>query len=312
MKASEIHMEPRHPIGVVSARTGIPQDLLRAWEKRYQAVVPRRGPTGRRLYTDEDIEKLRLLKRAVAAGRRISDVAVLDVSELRDLIKEDETEAGPTPPSRPRPTGGTDYLEEALQALEHLDKTRLESALSGAAVALSAPELRETVIVPLLHAIGDRWHEGSLRIVHEHFASAVVRAFTSTIGKSPGTVGAPTIVITTPAGQRHELGALLAAAAAEEYGWNVFYLGPDLPAEEIAAAARQLQPRVIALSLVYQNGNLQLQEELRKLRRYIDPSIHVVVGGRAVDAIKTHLEDVPIRWVGDLSQFQRELSRIGS
>lgn len=312
MKASDIHMEPRHPIGVVSARTGIPQDLLRAWEKRYRAVIPRRGPTGRRLYTDEDIEKLRLLKRAVAAGRRISDVAALNVAQLRDLIKEDEAEAGPTPPPRPRPAEGTDYLEAALEALEQLDKTRLESALSGAAVALSAPELRETVIVPLLHTIGDRWHEGSLRIVHEHFASAVVRAFTSTIGKSPGSVAAPTVVVTTPAGQRHELGALLAAAAAEEHGWNVFYLGPDLPAEEIAAAARQLQPRVIALSLVYQNGNLQLQEELRKLRRYIDPSIDIVVGGRAVDAIKPLLEDVPLRWVEDLSQFQRELARLGS
>lgn len=99
--------EPRHPIGVVSARTGIPQDLLRAWEKRYDAVVPGRGATGRRLYTDADIDKLRLLKRAVATGRRISDVAALSLEELKALTQEDRVETVPLAPARidTSPTG---------------------------------------------------------------------------------------------------------------------------------------------------------------------------------------------------------------
>jgi len=311
MTASEMHTEPRHPIGVVSARTGIPQDLLRAWEKRYHAVVPKRGPTGRRLYTDDDIEKLRLLKQAVAGGRRISDVAALGAAELRELVQEDVTEAGPPIPAASQPGEGDDYLESALDALERLDKHRLESALSEATVSLSAPALRQTVIAPLLHTIGDRWREGSMRIVHEHLASAIVRGMISTIGSGSKSPTAPTIVVTTPAGQRHELGALLAASAAEEYGWNVFYLGPDLPAEEIAAAVRQVNPRAIALSVVYQNGNLQVQEELRKLRRYVDPAIDIIVGGRAVTSLKPFLDDVGIKCVEDFSQFQSELLDLG-
>lgn len=311
MKSSDTNTEPRHPIGVVSARTGIPQDLLRAWEKRYAAVVPQRGPTGRRLYTDRDIEKLRLLKRAVAAGRRISDVAALDMADLRDLIEEDAAEAGPVSPAAPKPAGDGEYLETALEALEQLDKIRLERALSDAAVSLSAPAFRQTVIGPLLHSIGERWHEGSLRIVHEHLASAIIRAFMAGLDNGEKSPTSPVMVITTPAGQRHELGALLAATAAEEYGWNVFYLGPDLPAEEIAAAARQLQPRAIALSVIYQNGNLQVQEELRKLRRYVDPTIDIIVGGRAVSALRPFLEDIGIKCIEDLAQFQNELLNLG-
>jgi DNA-binding transcriptional MerR regulator/methylmalonyl-CoA mutase cobalamin-binding subunit len=311
METNETHTEPRHPIGVVSARTGIPQDLLRAWEKRYNAVVPQRGSTGRRLYSDADIEKLRLLKRAVAAGRRISDVAALGTAELHDLVAEDASETGPVSATAAKPTKGDDYLEVALDALEQLDKNRLEQTLSDAAVSLSAPAMRESVIAPLMHTIGERWHEGSIRIVHEHLASAIVRAFMSNLGNGSTSPTAPSLLITTPAGQRHELGALLAAAAAEEYGWNVFYLGPDLPAEEIAAAVRQLQPRAIALSVVYQNGNLQIQEELRKLRRYVDPAVDIIVGGRAVSALQPFLKDIGVKCVEDLTEFQKELVNLG-
>jgi methanogenic corrinoid protein MtbC1 len=199
-----------------------------------------------------------------------------------------------------------------LDALEQFDKNALERALSEAAISMSSPALRETVIVPLLQTVGDRWHEGSLRIVHEHLASAVVRTFASTLGKNVNSAAAPVLVVTTPSGQRHELGALLAASSGEEYGWNVYYLGPDLPAEEIAAAVRQLQPRAIALSVVYQNGNLQLQEELRKLRRYIDPAIDIIVGGRAIGPLRPLLEEIGIKCVEDLPQFRQELADLGS
>jgi methanogenic corrinoid protein MtbC1 len=264
------------------------------------------------LYTDEDIDKLRLLKRAVAAGRRISDVAAMGMAELRELVEEDTSESGPPQPVVPEPTNGGAYLDTALTALEQLDKNGLEQALSDAAVSLSAPALRQTVLAPLLHFIGDRWHEGSLRIVHEHLGSAIVRGFMSTFGNGTKSSSAPKIVVTTPAGQRHEMGALLAASAADEFGWNVYYLGPDLPAEEIAAAVRQLQPRAVGLSVIYKNGNLQVQEELKKLRRYIDPAINIIVGGRAAGAMQPFLEDIGIKCVEDLAQFQNELLDLGA
>ena len=312
MMTRQTNSEARHPIGVVSARTGIPQDLLRAWEKRYDAVVPSRGPTGRRLYSDRDIEKLRLLKRAVAAGRRISDVAALSVDDLNRLISEDANEKAADAPRRPEPVAPHgDYLDLALDALEQLDRQRLERVLDDAAVSLSVPELRRKLIAPLLTIIGERWQEGSLRIVHEHMASAIVRTFVAGLGNASLPPSAPSLVMTTPAGQRHELGALLAATAAGEFGWNVTYLGPDLPSEEIAAAVRQIEPRAVALSVVYQNGNLQVQEEIKKLRRYVDPGIDIIVGGRAVASLRSFLEDIGVDCAEDLTQFQNRLLDIG-
>lgn len=301
----------RHPIGVVTARTGIAQDLLRAWEKRYGAVVPGRGPTGRRLYSDEDIERLRLLRTLVGSGRRISDVAALSKDDLMRLAREDALEMTTPPVARPVVSGESDYVAEALDALERLDKGKLQNILSEAAVSLSSPNLRRQVIVPLLEAIGDRWREGSLRIVHEHLAMAIVRSFmASVVGKPFSLPTAPRLLVTTPAGQRHELGALLVAGVAEEYGWDVIYLGPDLPAEEIVAAARQLNPKAVALSIAYKNGDLQVQEELRKLIGYLGSDTPVFVGGRAMGHLKMFFEELGIRTVDDLSDFPDQLQSI--
>src|SRR3954469_3779400 len=78
--------EPRHPIGVVARRTGLKPDLIRAWERRYGAVEPGRSETRRRFYSDDDIERLLLLRRAVNPGRGISQVASLSNAELGALI----------------------------------------------------------------------------------------------------------------------------------------------------------------------------------------------------------------------------------
>ena len=75
----------RHPIGVVSRRTGLKPDLIRAWERRYGAVAPGRSDTRRRFYSDADIARLQLLKRVVDTGRSIGQVANLSNEELESL-----------------------------------------------------------------------------------------------------------------------------------------------------------------------------------------------------------------------------------
>src|SRR5688572_15714074 len=80
----------RHPIGVVEQRTGLAQDVIRVWERRYGAVEPSRGPGGQRMYTDADIERLSLLEAAVRAGRRIGSIAALPTADLEHLVRDDQ------------------------------------------------------------------------------------------------------------------------------------------------------------------------------------------------------------------------------
>ncbi len=301
--------EPRHPIRVVSARTGLPQDVIRIWERRYKCVCPPRGDTGRRLYTDEDVERLRLLKQAVCAGRRISDVADLEISALRALVSEDSlqatADAAPIDAAKPR-----ELLKEAIEALENLDRYRLHRVLSDASVEMSGPDFRQHLIVPLLSTIGQRWQEGSLRIVHEHLATTIIRSFFGTPRNPALTPRAPRIIVTTPAGQYHELGALMACAVAEEMGWDVVYLGTALPAEEIAAAVRQIGARAVALSLCYRESDSHTLEELSRLRRLLDDDIPIFVGGKAAGGMRERLGECGVNCPNDLNEFRAGLQII--
>ena len=83
---SSIDSAPKHPIRLVANRTGLTVDLIRAWEKRYSVVEPARSSTKRRLYSDYDIERLRLIRIAKQNGRRLADVAKLSLEALRDVV----------------------------------------------------------------------------------------------------------------------------------------------------------------------------------------------------------------------------------
>jgi DNA-binding transcriptional MerR regulator/methylmalonyl-CoA mutase cobalamin-binding subunit len=317
MKNDRENQDPgqaRHPIGVAAARTGLRPDILRAWERRYGAVLPQRAPKGRRLYTDQDIARLRLLRQVVASGRRISDVARLPLLELEALAREDAAAAGvETYAPRAAAGGGSPlgYLQEILEAVKDLDRKRLDQALSSAAVALSGPVLRREVIVPVLQTIGERWREGSLRIVHEHLASAIVRSYLAALRNGNHVPpGAPKLIVTTPAGQRHELGALLAAATAADGGWDVTYLGPNLPAEEIAAAVQQRGARAVALSLIYPQSDPGTGEELRRLRGFVGQDVGIVVGGRAAISYDAVLREIGAICLVDLGDLHRELESL--
>ncbi|HTI70019.1 MAG TPA: cobalamin-dependent protein, partial [Candidatus Limnocylindria bacterium] len=118
---------------------------------------------------------------------------------------------------------------------------------------------------------------------------------------------APVLVVATPAGQVHELGALLAAAAAANLGWHVTYLGASLPAAEIAGAARQSRARAVALSLVYPEDDPRMEGELTRLRESLPPAVTLLVGGRAAPAYRNTLKRIGAVQINDLARFGEAL-----
>src|ERR1700674_3350268 len=173
----------RHPMRVVTRRTGLSADLLRAWERRYEVVKPSRSAGGRRLYSDGDVERLRLLYRATLAGRSIGQVADLPTDALAALVRKDAAEDAAAQGASDRAqmsaleadAPAADYLGDSLRAIERLDPIGLNVTLQRAAIALSAAALFDTLVVPLLECVATRSHEGTLRRAHGHVAGVVVR-----------------------------------------------------------------------------------------------------------------------------------------
>lgn len=291
---------------MVIQRTGLSADVLRAWEKRYGVVEPRRSEGGQRLYSDEDVERLALLRRATAGGRNISLIAGLGVPELERLIAEDESgrvEAADAPAARH--AAASWYLGACVRAIVDLDAVHLEALLRRAVLQLSATTAIDDVVLPLLKEVGERWHQGALTPAHEHLGSAVIRRVLTWMADAAAmSPGAPVVVVATPATQRHELGAKIVSTTASHEGWRVVFLGSDLPADAIAAAALQSGASLVALSLIFPTDEASVTHEVLALRRLLPPSVTIVVGGAAVASYGDRLAEAGVRVLPDLPQLR--------
>jgi methanogenic corrinoid protein MtbC1 len=203
-------------------------------------------------------------------------------------------------------------MDEALAATSTLDAPRLQAALERAAIGLGVPAFLDQIAGPLLREIGRGWRDGRLGIAHEHFASAAVRRVLGWILRTYEVSGtAPRVVVATPAGQRHELGAMLAAAAAASEGWGVTYLGADLPAEDVLAAARQSHARAVALSALHPTDDPALIGYVGDLRRALPADVRLLIGGPAATAHRKALAARGTDVMEDLGEFRLVLRSIG-
>ncbi len=295
----------------VALKTGLSAHIIRAWEKRYRAIEPARTSTNRRLYCEQEVQRLLLLRKATLAGHSIGRIAQLANESLLDLVQHDEQAAQ----TRDDFVGGTSVgidsdgqVDACIEAIEQLDSQTLDSILMRSSIALSQPVLIDTVIVPFIQKIGAFWRDGNLRIAHEHLASGVLRTFLANMRSTfdiPET--APRIVVTTPSGQMHELGALIVAVVAASAGWQVTYLGTNLPAEEIGAAVEKNHAKALALSLVYPCDDASVVQELIKIKRCLPAETSVMVGGRAAGSYTPTLEKIGAKTIVDLNSLRKLL-----
>ena len=300
-----------HAINAVVQRTGLSAHVIRIWEKRYGAVVPERTATNRRLYSDEQIERLALLREITQAGQSIGYVAKFPTEQLKQIAAASSATKTCTVDEGAPGASASSFLEDCLAAVRALDARALEQALTHSETALGAVGMLQRVAAPLAQAIGSLWREGSITAANEHFASAVLRTYLAQAAR-PFAAGAnePVLVVATPAGQLHELGALLAGAMAANLGWHVTYLGASLPAPEIAGAAKQNQARAVALSLVYPTDDPRMEGELTRLRDLLPPDVKLIAGGHAAPAYRGVLDRIGALQVGDLGQLSSALDTL--
>jgi len=304
----------KYPIKVASQMTGLSVHVIRAWEKRYNVVEPDRTETNRRLYSEEDIEKLKLLNDALHLGHHIGGVANLSLSELKNLLSkesENSIEIKEVVPPLNVEKIVDDIITESIEAIKAYDGRSLETLLLKASTKMNQPQLIENLIIPLVYKVGDLWHDGFIRVANEHLASAVIRSFLSNlIERHVPNDNAPIIISATPRGQDHELGAMIAGVVAASVGWKAVYLGPNLPVEEIAAVADSLEAKVVALSIVYPNDDPQLKNDLTNLNRMLPKNISLIVGGRAAGGYLDVLDEINAIVVKDTKQLKTELEAI--
>ncbi|ACB74395.1 MerR family transcriptional regulator [Opitutus terrae] len=303
---------PLHTIDAVARRTGLSAHVIRIWEKRYRAVEPARTASNRRQYSEENVERLSLLRELTRSGQSIGAIARLPTEKLRGLAASVGGGGDrPQPVARVTPASAAAIVDDAFTAIQNLDARVLEIVLRRAELAFGTQGMLQRVAAPLAQRMGDLWREGTITAAHEHFASSVLRTFLGHAARGfAAEADAPLLVVATPAGQLHELGALLVAALAANLGWRVTYLGASLPAAEIAGAAVQNRARAVALSLVYPADDAKLGAELVRLRELLPPEVAVLVGGRALPAYRPVLDRIGAFSADELTDLGGTLDRL--
>lgn len=275
--------EPRYRIGTLAKLTGVTTHAIRIWERRYGALAPKRTPGGARLYDDDDVQRLRTIKKLLDRGYTISAIATLDAAALAELAPPaasvTEGLTAPEPNQRARK-----LIDELLDAIAALDLEKAGRTLLQATNSFSPHDLVTTVLAPALDELGSRWESGDICIASEHAASAMLRTQLGMLLAAQPVNGKAPVVCTTPAGEQHELGALLAAVMVAMHGRRAVYLGANLPADQIVQAARLSKAGSVALSLVGLSPEAA-QQELLAVCRALPAHVELLVGGRGATEI---------------------------
>jgi DNA-binding transcriptional MerR regulator/methylmalonyl-CoA mutase cobalamin-binding subunit len=289
-------------------RTGLTPHLLRAWERRYGVVSPSRSAGGQRLYSDLDIQRLKLLRRLTERGHSIGRLAGVPLADLQRTAREEDL---PTVrEARELKEGSEEFTSVALSAVRRLEGGELQAVLEKAAVTLGVPGFLDQVASTALQKIGQGWADGTVSIAQEHLASAVFRrVFGWILEVYEVRNGAPRLVVATPPRHVHELGAMLAADAAAAEGWDVTYLGADLPVADIVASARQVGANAVALSVIYPKVDAGLISDLDQLRGGLDRHAPLLLGGAAAVEDRDRLTSLGALIVGSLPEFRSTLLR---
>ena len=308
MLFSHINM---HGIKIATLRSGLTPHVIRMWEKRYEAVETARSATNRRLYSEESIHRLVQLAELTRNGHSIGTIANLSDIELTDLYEALTPSILNLADQEDSHKKYHQVIQASLTAISSFDQFTLEKNFDLVVKKYGYTALIEKVLIPLIHSVGQLWHDGELTTAEEHAATSFVKDYLCISARSfsPPT-NAPKILITTPQGQLHELGASLAASQARKIGWQVIYLGTSLPPDEIAGAAEKMGALAVILSIIYPLDDPQVNGHLRKLRSQLDSNIPIIIGGPQSKYYTPTINELGITQLKSLTDLSPELNKL--
>jgi len=263
--------QPHLPIGVVERETGLPKDTLRVWERRYGFPNPDRDALGERLYSPQDVEKLRLIKRLIDQGHRPSKLVTADAETLSGLVG---THAAAT--DHP-------HCDTLLELVRVARADELRAALGQALLQQGMVRFITDTLGPLTRMVGEAWVRGDLQVFDEHLYSELVEnMLRAAIGAHQGRGSSPRVLLTTTPEEEHGLGLLMVEAIMTTEGALCVSLGTRTPLNDIHQAAREGRFNVVALSFSARCSMRTVTENTNTLRSLLPDDVELWVGGAGV------------------------------
>lgn len=261
-------------IATVERETGLSKDVLRMWERRYGYPQPARDEHGERIYTPEQVSRLRQIKRLMDQGYRPGKLLAMPPDQLGQLAP------------RRVPMAAADDMKAGDDVIDLLDILRRHDGnafMQGLLQQLARRGLNgfvHDIVAPLTHAVGESWQEGSIQIFEEHlFSELTERVLRQAVSSLPAPIARPKVLLTSVSGEEHVLGLLMVEALLTVEGISCIPLGTGTPLLEIARAAQAHEVDVVALSFSLAFPQRQIADILTQLTATLPAGCQVWAGG---------------------------------
>ena len=255
MGRSMIREEPLFNLKAVIRQTGLKPDTLRAWERRYGLPAPERSSGGHRLYSQRDIDSIKWLmarqreglsiKRAVDLWRQIE-------ADGRDPLRAATpvaTQASPV--TVPAAVGDTiaDLRQEWMDACLAYNEQRAEQIMNQAFGLYSPETVAVELVQKVVAKIGDGWYRGEVTVQQEHFCSSLaIRRLEALVMGAPPPSRPGRILVACPPQEQHIVGPLLLTFLLRRRGWEVVYLGANVPAAQLETTVAVANPDLVIMA----------------------------------------------------------------
>jgi DNA-binding transcriptional MerR regulator len=286
---------PLYNLKAVCKETGLSPATLRAWERRYGLVIPKRSPGGHRLYSRHDVELLKWLMERKQEGLSISRA----VEMWRQSSQGEHTQF----PNTSHLVSGTtesmigELRDQWISACLALDDQTANQILQQA-FAIALPEIISMQVLQKgLSQIGEHWYAGSATVQQEHFASAIaIRHLDTLINSCAVPTRSETILVACPPEEEHDFILLLINYLLRRNGWNVLYLGANVPLNELDTTIKSTNTSLVVSAA----QTLSAAASLCKMSEYLrEQGVLLAYGGGIFQQISEITRQISGYYLGD-------------
>ncbi|HTU64440.1 MAG TPA: cobalamin-dependent protein [Steroidobacteraceae bacterium] len=176
---------------------------------------------------------------------------------------------------------------------------------------VSVPDMQTHVVRAAQHEIGKLWQEDRISVAQEHLATAISHLALAHLfqhAEFRARVGRKVVVACVP-GELHDLPARLLSDALDVHGYDVRFLGADVPLQDLLAVLAAEKPALLALSVTMLFNLPSMREVLRQVRSAL-PGLPIAIGGHAATTPDAVPFDAPDVITGSAEQLLNDIDRL--
>ena len=290
-----------HTIADVERDTGLSKDTLRVWERRYGFPTPGRDAHGERCYDDEQLLRLRHVRRLIDAGHRPGAIVALPLDALFTLSSDTQqapermqssnaaaSDAGDAVPS---------HVRQWMDLLRAHQTRALRAAFHQHILAQGLSVWVSEGLAPMNALVGQAWLDGQLAVFEEHlYTEVALRVLRQSIGQAAGgrQQQPPKILLTTVPGEQHQLGLMMAEAMMALEGCETMSLGMQTPLPDIAQAATACRADIVALGFSAASSGRDARDAIEQLRKLLPAGVDIWTGGQCAGLARRPRSRAPV------------------